>query len=163
MKIVDLNRETKADLLGKLLKRKPDSFPEQEKQVAAIIDDVRNRGDDAIFEYAEKFDHCKLTAETFRVTDEEVAEAVRTVGEDLMGVMGRSINNIRSFHECQKRQSFFNTKENGVILGQRISPIESRGICSRRKSGLSQFSSYECGSGPGCGRKGDNNDHPRKQ
>ena len=128
MKIVDLNRETKADLLGKLLKRKPDSFPEQEKQVAAIIDDVRNRGDEAIFEYAEKFDHCKLTAETFRVTDEEVAEAVRTVGEDLMGVMGRSINNIRSFHECQKRQSFFNTKENGVILGQRISPIERAGV-----------------------------------
>ncbi len=128
MRIVDLNNETKADLLGKLLRRKPASFPEYEKTVEEIISNVRKNGDKAIFDYAEKFDHCKLNTSNFRVSDEEVAEAVREVGEDLMGVMGRSINNIRTFHECQKRQSFFNTKDNGVILGQRITPIERAGV-----------------------------------
>jgi len=128
MRIVDLNSETKADLLGKLLKRKPASFPEQEKAVNEIIANVREKGDKAIFEYAEKFDHCRLDHSNFRVSDEEVKEAVREVGDDLMGVMGRSINNIRTFHECQKRQSFFNTKDDGVILGQRITPIERAGV-----------------------------------
>ncbi|MBQ9550532.1 MAG: histidinol dehydrogenase [Lachnospiraceae bacterium] len=128
MRIVDLNNETKADLLGKLLKRKPASFPEQEKAVNEIIANVREKGDKAIFEYAEKFDHCRLDHSNFRVSDEEVKEAVREVGDDLMGVMGRSINNIRTFHECQKRQSFFNTKDDGVILGQRITPIERAGV-----------------------------------
>ncbi len=128
MKIVDLNQETKADLLGKLLKRKPDSYPEYEKTVSEIIENVRKNGDKAIFEYAKRFDHNKIDAGNFRVSDDEVMEAVSKVGEDLMGVMGRSINNIRSYHEKQKRQSFFDTKDDGVILGQRITPIERVGV-----------------------------------
>ncbi len=128
MRIVNLNKETKADLLGKLLKRKPDSYPEYEKTVYEIIENVRKNGDEAIFKYAEQFDHCHIDSSNFRVSDDEVAEAVREVGEDLMGIMSRSIANIRAFHECQKRQSFFNTKENGVILGQRITPIERAGV-----------------------------------
>lgn len=128
MKIVELNKETKADLLGKLLKRKPDSYPEYEKTVSEIIDNVRKNGDKAIFGYAERFDHCKIDSSNFMVSDDEVAEAVREAGEDLMGVMGRSINNIRSYHEKQKRQSFFDTRDDGVILGQRITPIERAGV-----------------------------------
>ena len=128
MRIVELNSETKADLLGRLLKRKPDSYPEHEKTVSEIIDNVRKNGDKAIFEYALKFDRCELDHNNFRVSDEEVAEAVSKVGEDLMGVMGRSINNIRSYHEKQKRQSFFETRDEGVILGQRITPINRVGV-----------------------------------
>lgn len=128
MKIIDLTEETKADILEKLLKRSPSSYPEYEKTVSDIIENVKKRGDEAIFEYAEKFDHCSLNRDNFMVSEAEIEEAVKEVGSDLMSVMEKSMNNIREYHESQKRQSFFNTKENGVILGQRITPIERVGI-----------------------------------
>ena len=128
MRITELTRETKADLLTKLLKRSPESYPEQEKAVSEIIADVIKRGDEAIFDYAEKFDHCTLNKDNFKVTEEEIEEAVNSFSSDLKGVMEKSAENIRSFHECQKRQGFFNTKEKGVILGMRISPLERVGV-----------------------------------
>ncbi len=128
MRIVELTAETRKNLLETLLKRSPSSYPEYEKTVSDILENVRKNGDAAIFDYAEKFDRCTLTRENFRVTEEEIEEAVKEAGEPLMDVMKKSMENIRAFHECQKRQSFFTTREDGVILGARILPIEKVGV-----------------------------------
>ena len=128
MRIVNLTEETKKDLLGSLLKRSPSSYPEFEKTVADILENVRENGDKAIFEYAQKFDHCELDTASLKVTESEIEEACREVGDELLGIMQRSMDNIRSYHECQKRQSFFTTRPDGVILGQRITPIETVGV-----------------------------------
>ncbi|MCR5627017.1 MAG: histidinol dehydrogenase [Lachnospiraceae bacterium] len=128
MRIVDLNDETKQDLLGKLLKRSPSSYPEYEKTVSEIIENVKANGDKALFEYASKFDKCTLTEGTFKVTQAEINEAVSEVDEELISVMRHSMENIRAFHELQKRNSFFNTKNDGSILGQRITPISRVGV-----------------------------------
>ncbi len=128
MRITELTRETKADLLTKLLKRSPESYPEQEKAVSEIIADVIKRGDEAVFDYALKFDRCSLNKDNFKVSEEEIEEAVNSFSSDLKSVIERSAANIRSFHECQKRQSFFDTKDKGVILGMRISPLERVGV-----------------------------------
>ncbi len=128
MKIEELNNETKKSLMEKLKQRSPAGYPEQEKAVSDIIADVVKRGDDAIFDYAKKFDHCELSKENLKVSEEEIEEAAASFGADLMKVMERSARNIRSYHECQKRQSFFTTKEKGVILGQRITPLERVGV-----------------------------------
>ncbi len=128
IKIVDLNETTKGNLLDTLLKRSPSNYTEYEGTVREIIFNVRKNGDKAIFEYAKRFDKAELTEKKFKVTDAEIAEAVDIVGEELMGVMERSIANIRSFHECQKRQSFFTTRPDGSILGQRITPLQRVGV-----------------------------------
>ncbi len=128
MRIEELNAETKANLMGKLIKRSPSSYPEQEKAVSEIIADVIRRGDSAVFDYALRFDHCELNKDNFKVTEEEIEEAAASFSKDFLDVMKRSARNIRSFHECQKRQSFFDTREKGVILGQRISPLARVGV-----------------------------------
>ena len=128
MRIVELNDTSKEELLEKLLKRSPESYGQYEDIVADIIKNVRDRKDEAIFEYTAKFDGFSLSADSIRVTDEEIKAAYNELDSEFIEVMKRSAANIRAFHEKQKRNTWIDTKEDGSILGQRISPIEISGV-----------------------------------
>ena len=128
MRIVNLTSETKNKLMSDLLKRTTDDYGEQEAIVKEIIKNVHDNGDVALFDYTKKFDKAELTAENIKVTEEEIVEAYGAVDPKLIDVIKKSIENIRSFHELQKRNSWINTYENGSVLGQRVTPIESAGV-----------------------------------
>lgn len=128
MRTVKLTKETKKDLLDSLLKRSPASYGQYEDTVADIIYDVRKRKDAALFEYTEKFDHCVLDSATIRVTKEEIEEAYTLVDPELVRVMRKSAENIRTYHEKQVRTSWFDAKPDGTILGQRILPLAIVGV-----------------------------------
>ena len=128
MRIVKLSSETKNKLMTDLLKRTTDDYGEYEVIVKDIIKNVHDNGDKALFEYTEKFDKAKLTAETIKVTPAEIEAAYKKVDEELVNVIRKAIVNIKNFHEKQKRNSWITTENNGTILGQRVSPIESAGV-----------------------------------
>ncbi|MBR1899639.1 MAG: histidinol dehydrogenase, partial [Lachnospiraceae bacterium] len=128
MRIVKLTDETRKDLLSTLLKRSPNQYGEYEETVARIVDDIRERGDAALFEYTEKFDHITLTPDTVKVTEQEIEEAYGEVDPQLLDVIRKALVNIRSYHEKQRRYSWFDSKENGIMLGQKISPLQRAGV-----------------------------------
>ncbi|MCR4763297.1 MAG: histidinol dehydrogenase [Lachnospiraceae bacterium] len=128
MRIIQLTKETRSDLLEKLLKRSPVHYTQYEDTVAGIVADVREHGDEAVFSYTEKFDHVRTDAETIRVTREEIREAYASLDPAFIDVMKRSAANVRAFHEKQRRESFFFTKPDGSVLGQRVTPIEISGV-----------------------------------
>ena len=128
MRTLKLTEDTKKELLGNLLNRNPGSYGEYEETVNGIINDIRKNGDKALFEYTEKFDKCVIDASSIRITKEEIKEAYRALDPEFVEVMKRSAENIRAFHEKQKRNTWIDTKEDGSILGQRILPIEISGV-----------------------------------
>ncbi len=128
MRIVKLTEETRKDLLQNLLRRSPNQYGQYEETVRQIIERVKAEGDEAIFDLAHKYDHNNVTKETFRVTKEEIDEAVAAVGPEFYAVMEKSAAHIRDFHMKQKRNSFIDTKPDGSILGQRITPMEKVGV-----------------------------------
>ena len=128
MRIVELTESTKKNLLKDLLKRSPSSYGTYEQTVSEIVNNVKENGDKADFEYTEKFDHFALNSGNIRVTEEEIKEAYKEIPEDLIEVYRHSAANIRTFHEKQLRQSFIETRPDGSILGQRITPIEKAGV-----------------------------------
>ncbi|MBQ6787820.1 MAG: histidinol dehydrogenase [Lachnospiraceae bacterium] len=128
MKIVALTEETKKNLLEDLLKRSTNDYGEYEKIVADIIEQVKTRKEDAIFEYSLKFDKCSTTKDNFEVSREEIEAAYLEVDERFIQVMKDSAKNIRKYHEKQKRNSWFDAKEDGTILGQKITPMQSVGV-----------------------------------
>ena len=128
MRIVTLTSETKQNLLENLLKRSTNDYGEYEKVVAEIIEQVKRRKEEAIFEYSRKFDKCELTRETFEVTRAEIEEAYTQIDAHFIEVMKASAANIRAYHEKQKRNSWFDAKEDGTILGQKITPMHSVGV-----------------------------------
>ena len=128
MRIVELTESTKKNLLKDLLKRSPSSYGTYEQTVSEIVNNVKENGDKAVFDYTEKFDHFALNSGNIRVTEEEIKEAYKEIPEDLIEVYRHSAANIRTFHEKQLRQSFIETRPDGSILGQRITPIEKAGV-----------------------------------
>ena len=128
MRIVRLNKETKQNILENLLKRSPNQYEEYTKRVSDIIDDVRSRRDEALFDYTARFDGIQLTKETVRVTKEEIQEAYARLEPGFLEVLDRAAGNIRTFHEKQKRNSWFDTRPDGSILGQRITPLATVGV-----------------------------------
>ena len=127
MRIVKLTEDNKKDLLDKLLKRSTQSYPEYEKTVAEIIENIRTDGDKALFEYTLKFDKFELTKENIRVTRDEIDAAYKELDAEYVEVIKKAKENIRDYHEKQVRQTFITTKPDGSILGQRIIPIASAG------------------------------------
>ncbi len=127
MKKIFLNDETTAQVL-QILKNRGGSAEGFEKTVVDIVSDVRSRGDEALFSYTEKFDHCALDESSIRVTPEEIEEALEQVDANLKRIMQRSADRIRDYHEKQVRQSIFSTSPDGAILGQRITAIERVGV-----------------------------------
>ena len=128
MRTLKLTEETQSELLGNLLNRNPGSYTEYENTVNEIIDNVRKNGDKAVFEYTLKFDKSELSASTVRVTEDEIKAAYKELDPKFVEVMKKSAENIRIFHEKQKRNSWIDTREDGSILGQRILPIEISGV-----------------------------------
>jgi histidinol dehydrogenase len=128
MRTLKLTEETQSELLGNLLNRNPGSYTEYENTVNEIIDNVRKNGDKAVFEYTFKFDKSELSASTVRVTEDEIKAAYKELDPKFVEVMKKSAENIRIFHEKQKRNSWIDTREDGSILGQRILPIEISGV-----------------------------------
>ncbi len=128
MRIIELNERNKTNLLESLLKRSPNSYGEYEETVNEMIRQVRARGDEALFEYTQKFDGCRLTAETVKVSQEEIRQAYREVSPEFLEVMKKSAANITRFHEKQLHNSWFLPEENGTILGQKITPIAVSGV-----------------------------------
>ena len=128
MRIVELNDSTRGELLNKLLQRSPESYGKYEDIVNDIIKNIRERKDEALFEYTKKFDHFDLSADSIRVSKKEIEEAYAELDDDFIEVMKKSAANIRSFHEKQLRNSWIDTRPDGSILGQRITPIEISGV-----------------------------------
>ena len=151
MRIVTLTSETKQNLLENLLKRSTNDYGEYEKVVAEIIEQVKSRKEEAIFEYSRKFDKCELTKETFEVTRAEIEEAYTQIDAHFIEVMKASAANIRAYHEKQKRNSWFDAKEDGTILGQKITPhAQCWCICSWWKSCISFHYTDERSTCQGC-------------
>ncbi|MBO6089676.1 MAG: histidinol dehydrogenase, partial [Lachnospiraceae bacterium] len=123
-----LNEENKQNLLNNLLKRSTSNYPEYEKKVALICEDVKERKDAALFEYTLKYDKYALNKDNIRVTEAEIDEAVKNLDPELFEIMKEAFENIKAYHEKQVRNSFFDTTEDGTFLGQRILPIETVGV-----------------------------------
>lgn len=128
MQIVQLTKDTKKNILEQLLKRSPDSYPEFEARVQAIVENVKENGDEAVFGYTKQFDGVEITAQNVRVTPEEIEEAYENVDKTLLDVIRKSLVNIRSYHEKQRRYSWFDSTENGTMLGQKITPLAVVGV-----------------------------------
>lgn len=128
MKTVRLTKDTQRDLLDTLLKRSPNNYGQYEKVVADIIANVREKGDQAIFDYTSQFDKWDCNADHIRVTEAEIQEAVEQADAAFLEVMKKSASNIEDFHRKQLRNSWIDTKADGSILGQRILPIAVSGV-----------------------------------
>lgn len=127
MRIVKLNEETKNNILSDLLKRSPSQYKEYEKTVSDIIDNVRANGDSAVFELTSKFDKWDINSDNVMVSKEEIEDAYKNVDSNLIDILKEAAENIRVFHQKQLRDSWFFTKKDGSILGQKITPIDSVG------------------------------------
>lgn len=128
MRIVTLTESTRKNVLNDLLKRSPNNYSEYEETVDEILSNVKENGDQALFAYTLKFDKFQLTPENIRVTREEIQEAYAQMDPQLVEVIRRSAANIRAFHENQLRNSWFDAKEDGTILGMKITPIGRVGV-----------------------------------
>ncbi len=127
MRIMDLTKDSRREALEALLGRSPSGYSEYEQTVREIIEDVRARGDEAVFELEEKFDKCRLTRETVRVSREEIEAAYTELDPEFVEVIRRAAANIRAYHEKQVTQSWITTTPEGTILGQKVTPIETSG------------------------------------
>ncbi|MBR1471035.1 MAG: histidinol dehydrogenase [Lachnospiraceae bacterium] len=128
MRIIELNEANKTELKKTLEKRSTNHFAEIESRVAEIIANVREKGDAALFDYSERFDHYPLTQDNIRVTEDEIEAAVAAVDPEFLVVLKKAAENIRRFHEKQKRLSWIDTEPDGTILGQRFTPLEIAGV-----------------------------------
>ena len=128
MRIVQLNKESMSNILTNLLKRNPGQYTEYESVVSDIIANVREKGDEAVFEYTQKFDKWEINSSNIKVTEEEIEEAYQNFDKELIEVMKKSASNIAQYHKKQLQNSWIDTKEDGTILGQKITPIEKVGV-----------------------------------
>ncbi len=128
MRIVKLTEDTKKNLMEDLLKRSPNNYSQYEATVNDIIANVKTNKNQAVFEYTKKFDKFDLTAENIQVTRAEIDEAYSLMDADLVEVIRKAAENIRVFHMKQLRNSWFDAKEDGTILGMKVTPIEKAGV-----------------------------------
>lgn len=128
MRIVSLNEESREEILGRLLKRSPNSYEPYNDTVLEIVERVRTEGDQALFEYTNRFDCEGIHASNIRVTEQEMAEAYTEVEERLLKTIRSALANIRAYHEKQKRYSWFDTTTDGTMLGQKVTPLQAAGV-----------------------------------
>ncbi len=127
MKILNLTKESKEELLRTLAERSTESFQKQQDAVDATVRDVKANGDAAVFAYTQKFDGVTISPDNLWVTKEEIDAAYKAIDPKLLTVIRESAANVRAFHERQRRNSWFDTKD-GIILGQRVTPIAKVGV-----------------------------------
>ncbi|WP_281725566.1 histidinol dehydrogenase [Lachnoclostridium phocaeense] len=128
MRIQKLDSHTKRNLLEDLLKRSPNQYGEYEAGVARILEDVRIKGDEALFAYTETFDHASINEQNIQVTEEEIREAYELAGEELVSIIRKALANIQSYHEKQRQYSWFDSKPDGTILGQKVTALQRVGV-----------------------------------
>lgn len=128
MRIQELTGDTRQNILNQLLKRSPNHYSQYEAVVGEIIERVRKEGDSALFDYTRKFDRYDTTPENIQVTPQEIKEAYQALEPGLIEVIRESAENIRAFHTRQLRNSWFDAKEDGTILGMRFTAIARAGV-----------------------------------
>ncbi|MBS5282302.1 MAG: histidinol dehydrogenase [Clostridiales bacterium] len=128
MRITVLDDASMKNILADMLKRDPNNYDSYTETVQEIVEEVKARGDEALFEYTERFDGARINEETVRVTEEEIKEAMEAVDPGLLQIMKSSMENIRRYHEKQKRNSWFDAQPDGTILGQKVTALESAGV-----------------------------------
>ncbi|WP_075719625.1 histidinol dehydrogenase [Roseburia sp. 499] len=128
MRTLKLTSDTKKNLLEDLLKRSPNNYTQYEESVNAIIEKVRAEKDAAVFSYTKQFDGADINASNIRVTEDEIKEAYTLVDDKLLQVMRKSLENIRVYHEKQKQYSWFDSRPDGVMLGQKVTALASAGV-----------------------------------
>lgn len=128
MRIQRLDQNTKKNLLEDLLKRSPNNYGEYEQGVAEILANVKEKKDEALFEYTKKFDRADISADNIKVTEEEIEEAYKEVSPELLKVIRKVLVNIRNYHEKQRQYSWFDSKPDGTILGQKVTPLKRVGV-----------------------------------
>lgn len=128
MKVLKLTEETKNNILENLLKRSPNSYGEFEGRVNEIIEEVRAKRDEAVFAYTERFDGAKINVSNILVTEEEIQKAYEEVQPELLDVIRKALVNIRTYHEKQKLYSWFDSEDSGIMLGQKVTPLQRVGV-----------------------------------
>lgn len=128
MKIIQLTNESKKNILENLLKRSPNNYGKFEAAVSEILADVKENKDKALFDYTKKFDQAQIDASNVVVTQAEIDKAYTQVDAELIDVIRKAIVNIRSYHEKQKQYSWFDSKPDGTILGQKITSLARVGV-----------------------------------
>lgn len=128
MRIVKLTDETKNNILEDLLKRSPNSYGKFEAAVNDILLNVRTNKDKALFKYTKDFDKADINASNIVVTKDEIEEAYTKVDPALVDVIRKSLKNIKEYHEKQKQYSWFDSKPDGTILGQKVTPLARAGV-----------------------------------
>jgi len=128
MRIQRLDETSKQNLLEDLLKRSPNQYTEYEDRVSAILNTVKEQKDTAIFQYTKQFDGVEINAETIKVTDAEIEEAYTKVDASLVEIIRKAKKNIVSYHEKQRKYSWFDSKPDGTMLGQKVTPLQRVGV-----------------------------------
>ena len=128
MRILKLTSESKKNILENLLKRSPNSYGEYESAVNDILSNVKTEGDKALFQYTKDFDKADINSSNVVVTQEEIDEAYNLVDKNLLNVIRKALVNIRSFHEKQKQYSWFDSKPDGTMLGQKVTALSRLGV-----------------------------------
>ncbi len=128
MKIQKLNDDTRKNLLEDLLKRSPNNYGQYEKSVADILANVKERKDAALFEYTKNFDKADIDASNIKVTDAEIEEAYTQVDAKLVEIIRKALVNIRVYHEKQRQVSWFDSKPDGTMLGQKVTALQRVGV-----------------------------------
>ncbi|MBQ1414940.1 MAG: histidinol dehydrogenase [Lachnospiraceae bacterium] len=124
----NLNEDTKKEILTRLAARSPNDDLSAAGTAAEILEQIRTRGDEALFEYTKRFDGWDVSADNIRVTEDEIEEACAAVGERLMSIFAHAAANIRSYHENQVRKDWYVDRPAGSVLGQRITPLARAGV-----------------------------------
>ncbi|WP_367565887.1 histidinol dehydrogenase [Lacrimispora sp.] len=128
MRIIKLDESSKQNILADLLKRDPNNYSTYADTVQKIVEAVKADKDKALFSYTKEFDKADINASNIRVTEEEIKEAMKEVDPGLLEVMKKSMKNIRQFHEKQKQYSWFDSKPDGTLLGQKVTALGSVGV-----------------------------------
>lgn len=103
-------------------------YSDKLEAVRAIVDDVRIRGDAAVTEYTERFEKISLQPSQFEITKDDMAKAMAEADQELVAALERAHDNIRRFHEKNVLQSWEETSEDGTMMGQRVTPLDSAGV-----------------------------------
>ena len=128
MRIVEVKEGAVEGILENLLKRSPNQYTEYEATVKDILANVKEKKDEAVFAYTEQFDHAKINASNVEVTEEEIEEAYEKVDPSLVEIIRKSLTNIRTFHEKQRQNSWFDAQPNGTLLGQKVTALNKVGV-----------------------------------
>lgn len=128
MRIVEVKEGAVEGILENLLKRSPNQYTEYEATVKDILANVKEKKDEAVFAYTEQFDHAKINASNVEVTEEEIKEAYEKVDPSLVEIIRKSLTNIRTFHEKQRQNSWFDARPNGTLLGQKVTALNKVGV-----------------------------------